>query len=125
MAVTPAQLLAPQGDLEASLFPGEATDALNMRLQGYISEGEARTSDDAAVRAWAYHRAFHAVYIRLTTTPHQVSFEDQGGHSYLMSQIENVYNLSRRYLEEFNALVGTDAPGVVSRTESRRADFTW
>lgn len=127
MAVTPADLLAPNGMLESSLFPGEDPASLETRLNTYIVEAAARTDNDAAVKAWAYHRAFLAVYIRLTSKPASVEFEDQGSHSYLITQIENVYRLSQEYRDEYDRLVAAEAD-VVGRnagTTSQRVDFTW
>jgi hypothetical protein len=125
--VSPTDLLAPKGEVTSSLFPGEDAALLETRLEGYIDEGEARSSDEDAVLAWAYYRVYHAVYVRLTTTASTVSFADQGSHSFLMTQIENVGRLRDQYLQQFRDITVQPAGETTreSRTSTSRIDFTW
>lgn len=111
MAVAPNDLRAPKGKVEASLFPGEASAALDERLQAYIDDGAAKSSaltgaaKDAATKAWAYHRAFDAVFIRLANQPQSVSLADQGSKSYGAKQAEYFKQLAEQYGDEFSMLV--------------------
>lgn len=124
MAVTPASLLEPAGLVTPSLFPGEGDATLTARLQAYINEGDEKTATDAGIRAWAYHRAFMAVWIRLTTNPNTENFQDQGGHSFLQSQIENVKRIADEQLALFTSLT-TSATTSTSGTTSTGANFSW
>lgn len=73
MAITPADLLAPKGPVEVTLFPGESIGgsptALESRLQEYIDQAEDKISGiafplpDSAVRAWSLHLTFDAAYV--------------------------------------------------------------
>lgn len=109
MAVLPADLKAANGGrLEPSLlFPDEDATALDQRLQKYIDQGVVRaagltgTELDDAVALWAYHRAFEAVWVRLSSNPANVDLRDQGSASYLREQIQNFKDLSDAALEEF------------------------
>lgn len=121
MAVDPSTLIAPLGLVESSLFPGED---LTARLTHYVSEkgGE----PDEAVEAWAYHRAFLAVYTRLSGVPSTASFGGGQSESYMQSQISNFKDLAERYLDRYHAIVDP-APVRTERmgTGSVRHDFTW
>lgn len=123
--MAPADLLAPVGLVEPFLFPGESSTTLSDRLSAYIADAVTREPDNKdAAKAWAYHRTFMAVYVRLTANPHQETANDQGSHSYLMSQIENVRQLAHDQLMEYRRLTATVATRA-SGTKSTRVDFTW
>jgi hypothetical protein len=74
--ILPADLLAPKGPVEVTLFPGESTppegggdSPLIIRLLEYIEQAEIKSSEiafpepDTAVRNWALHLAFDAAYV--------------------------------------------------------------
>lgn len=113
MAVLPADLKAANGGrLEPSLlFPDEDATALDQRLQKYIDQGVVRaagltgTELDDAVALWAYHRAFEAVWVRLSSNPSSVQLNDQGSSQYLITQIQNFKDLSDAVLAEFEEVV--------------------
>src|SRR5678816_1648825 len=113
MAVLPAALKSQNGGrLEPELlFPEELPTAVDQRLQKYIDEGVVRatgltgTDLDDAVKVWAYHRAFDAVFVRLSSQPASVTLNDQGAGSYLQQQIQNFRELSVAALEEFEEVV--------------------
>ena len=136
MAVTPAELLSPTGEIEgAALWPGENDAAVSARLAGYIADGvdkAARVTDpgdnDAAVKAWAYHRAYQAVFVALSRIPSTVALNDQGSASMLVTQIQNFKDLADDKLTEFNGLLpageGT-ATTVAPASVSAPTTFTW
>jgi hypothetical protein len=71
--ITPADLLAPKGPVEVTLFPGEsvgsAPTVLDTRLQEYIDQADTKTigiafpQPDDAIRAWALYLTFDAAYV--------------------------------------------------------------
>jgi hypothetical protein len=121
----PTDLIAPAGYVERSLFPGESLEA---RMQAYIAEAEERGIEDRdTIAAWAYHRAFRAAFLLMTSQPATRSFDDQGSSNYLITQIQNLRDESDRWLEIFNTL-SEPSPSVTeaqSRTTSMRHDSTW
>jgi hypothetical protein len=69
-----ADLLSPEGPIEASFFPSDSSDDLNARLAAYITDGSSRVGgllaadQDDATQAWALWRAFDAIALRLATS---------------------------------------------------------
>jgi len=123
MAVLPADLKAANGGRiePGTMFPEESSVALDQRLQKYIDEGLAKAvadglsgpaEQDAATKAWAYHRAFDAVFIRLSSNPSSVTLNDQGGSSFLVTQIQNFKDLAFEALGEYDVIVEGAQPGV-------------
>lgn len=105
MAVRSADLLAPSGLVELFMFPGETQAKIEERLASSIAEAvEKGSPSDAATRAWAYHRAFTSVYLRLLTNPATVDVPDEGSHSILAAQINRMKELADRYLGEWLVL---------------------
>lgn len=104
--ISPGDLRSPTGDLADSLFPGESASQLEARIQGYIDEGAAKdavvsltgTDLDDALKAWAYYRAYSAVYVRLLNNPSTVVVSEQGQTSSLWSQIEGFSKLADQWL---------------------------
>lgn len=101
--------LSPKGDLELEWFPEE--EDVNSRIDGYIQEGTDKAGAlsgetlTAAVSAWVYHRAYRAIWVRLSANPNSVTFNDQGSRSYNQSQINSFADLARDYLMEFNSYI--------------------
>jgi hypothetical protein len=120
--LTPGDLRSPTGDLGDSLFPGESPSKLEERLQGYLTEGYAKaaalayTGEDAddVARAWAYYRAYHAVYVRMLNEPSTVQIEGQGQKSSLWPQIEAMGKLADAAKATYEDLL----PEVTSTTVS-------
>ena len=133
MLPKPADMLVPAGLLAPSHFPGEGPEVINTRLTGYINDGAKRAPDVAAERqfdaviAWAYHLAFLAVYVRLTTSPAQADVEDQASYQYLVTQINNVKALADEWHGKFLELTTTaEAPDLrASGTRSTAAEFVF
>jgi hypothetical protein len=125
-------VLEPNGPIQAGMFPADTTEkALNDRIQAYLDDGMARVAafrvanptttltDDAAVRAWASYRAFEARYFTLSTNPADVNLTDQGGRSYLQTQINAFYNKAREFKAEYDGLLANSIPrGTENRRES-------
>lgn len=125
-----ADLLSPSGPLDTSLFPGEASNVLDARVQGYIDDAyndprviaqNDATRKDNLARNYALWRAFEVVYLRMTTHPVALSVTEKGSHGYSNEQIRNVRQLMDKYLADFNGLlvVSSDTasrglPGTVS-----------
>ena len=118
MPLTAQDLLTPRGRLNgAALWPGVSAEEVDETLGTYLDEGYAKPEvaalavgdrDDPA-RLWAYHRAYQEAYERLLLTPSTVNTSDQGGSSFLLTQIEHVGELAVAALAEFNDAVGEAA----------------
>lgn len=111
MAITGAALIAPEGEVELSLFPGNSSTQLQARFDVYITEGytKAPGNDDAA-RAWAYHRAYFAVYLRMSSQPINSELVDQASAVFDKDQARRFYDLSMAKEEEFNAILDLGSP---------------
>jgi hypothetical protein len=111
MAVLPADLLSPAGKIDTAFFPGEDSATLQERLQAYITEGEVRAADlsadvaafDSAVILWSYYRAFEAVYLRLMSTPANISIAEEGSTSYTSQQIAMFGTTANQFKASFEA----------------------
>lgn len=133
MAVAAADLLSPNGEIEVSFFPGEDETAVTGRLTAYISDGNAKAASlsgaekDAAVTAWAYHRAYKAIYTKLLRNPSSWSLEGEGSASISGEQIKAFGRLADDYLAVFNAAVvvpvNANAPSAASSSTVNA--FTW
>lgn len=110
MAVTAADLVAPKGELESSLFKGEDIVADGGRLDQYIAEAVAKgAASDEAVKAWAYHRTYLAVYLRMSSAPVKASLDDQGSREYDSKQAERFLARSNEMLNRYLDLTGGEA----------------
>jgi len=111
--------VAGGGRLEPSLLmPDEGSVAFDARLTAYIAEGVAKGtaaglsagSDlDAATKQWAYHRAFDAQFIRMSSSLSTLDLKDQGSGSFLVTQIQNFKDLAAEALAAFEELT---APAI-------------
>lgn len=123
MPVTGADLLEPQGPIASSFFPEEDGDAaVTARLDSYLTDGYARVQDwtldnpdaivdaDEASEAWALHRAYNAVYLRMSSNPANASVGDQGSRSYLVDQIRAFQVKAAEYLEQYRATLEAGLP---------------
>lgn len=121
MAVTHDDLLAPEGELEPSLFPSDDTSALSARLVAYVAAAMARLSTypagtisaavaDAATRAYAYAEAYAAVYRRMAAQPTSWTIVDQGSTSYSVQQAREFKQLSDAKRAEFESYLPIAAP---------------
>lgn len=109
MAHTAADMLQPGGgDLTASLFPALLPADLTTFLAAKLTEGYARANAavpalspadlDGAAIAWAYSRAYQAIWQRLSGSPAVVGVSGEAQRTYLASQIQTFRDLSQEYL---------------------------
>ncbi len=126
-------LLAPIGEIELEFFPEEDESTVTERLDAYIAEGTRKSAalsgaeQDVAVTAWAYHRAYLAIYTRLLAAPSSWSLNDEGSASRTGMQISAFRDLAVAKLSEFNGLVAapvTAAPPPVP-SGSTVHNFAW
>jgi len=116
-------LLQPVGELETQLFPH--LDAalsppppvtLEERLEQYLDEGYTRAADfslddedhDTYARAWAYYRAYFAVYQRMIATAAEARIDGQGSRRYDPKQALAFLELANAKKGEADALVPVD-----------------
>lgn len=130
MAVTHDDLLAPEGELDPSLFPSDDASALSTRLDAYIAAAAARLaayptgsiSDDvadAATRAYAYAEAYAAVYRRMAAQPMSTTLADQGSVSYNVQQAREFKVLSDEKRAEFASYLPVAAPDTAAELFAR------
>lgn len=108
MALTAQDMLAPKGEVEDGFFPAEG---LEERLEEYLRQGAEQVEDldldpdgrkyRQAVLAWAYHRAYHALYLRMSSRPIQAGLDGQVTSSYDPDQARRFADLSAAKLSEF------------------------
>lgn len=106
MAIASDDLLAPRGEIEPALFPGETGQALSERLEGYITEGYTNADlaghtdpvrQDAIARFYAYFRAYNAAIQRIVANPTTVAFNDKGSSSYSSEQLRILLGEAERW----------------------------
>jgi hypothetical protein len=133
--IIPADLLAPEGPVEVTMFPDEGTGLdggkLNIRLDSYIDQGQAKVMDIAlaepelGVRAWALFLAFDAAYILACSRPNMENtmVEILGSKSYAKDQRDGLKALRDRYLEDYNVVLNTvvDVVNAIPRGYMTRA----
>jgi hypothetical protein len=116
MAITGTDLIAPKGELDLSLFPGDTEIDLSERLDAFLLEAEGKkagVSDDGK-KAWAYHRAFRQIFIRLSNFPAS-EVDDQGNVKYSDAQIQNFSTIAEDYKEQWDEIIsGTDASSTIA-----------
>lgn len=113
MAVLPADITSPKGELDRTvLFPGESSADFTAQLQAYIDQGSLKAADltdpdeqDAAVTAWAYYRAYDAVATRMIASRSSMSLPDQGSVSTTAAQIGLMAEKAAAKLAEYVVLV--------------------
>lgn len=115
MAVTPADLMAPAGPVEGTLFPGEgdgtAGTDLHTRLTEYISRAESKVAGiefpdpDLAAEKWALHLTFDAAYMLAVSRPatENTMVQVLGSHGYAKDQRDALRELAQHYLYEYQA----------------------
>lgn len=129
-------LRAPTGDIERSMFPQDTSDELNGRLDGYLTEAyrlsqvTALTTEqlrDEAAKAWAYHRSYNAIYLRLSAAPNSVNLDDEGSMSRDPRLIQNFATLARQWLDQFREVlpVTRDLRTAVQGTTAVPNRYSW
>lgn len=131
MPVTTDMLLAPRGEVEPSYFPQDTPEALTARLTAYIDDGTTRVAawaaantgntldQDAAVRAWAMHRAMKQLHMDLSSNPARSDLEGQGGATYLKDQINTFAVNADYWLREYQALLSAARPVAATLTPTQ------
>lgn len=130
MAVTAEDLTAPLGLIELSLFPVDEDEAdpitLEVRLGAYIADAISKGSpSDEATKAYAYHRAFLAVYLTISADPESLSLDEQGSSIFHSQQAERFKRLSDQYLLVWNEAQANGAPGTNQGSGSVSNLFRW
>jgi hypothetical protein len=111
MAIVGTDLIAPIGELDLSLFPGDSETDLSERLEAFLLEAEGKKAgvSDEGKKASAYHRAFRQVFIRLSNFPAS-EVDDQGNVKYSDAQIQNFSTIAQSYKEQWDEIIlGADA----------------
>lgn len=132
--ITSLDLRAPAGEIEEEFFPEEDSFAVVDRLSAYLAEGYLKAAalavgavQDSAAAAWAYHRAYRAIYTRLSAAPSSVTNSDQGSASYTGAQIKSFADLAAEKLSSFNGQVSVAVvpppPALASGSTSHV--FSW
>ncbi len=107
MALSPGNFTEPEGELRGDMFPGvDDLEASDGYLETWIEEAKNKSDDETARMHWVYHRAYKAVWLRLTTNPHQADFEEDGSLRYSESQVENFKEMADQRRELFEDIEG-------------------
>lgn len=135
--LTATDLLSPVGPVDASLFPGEASNVLEARLDQYLQNGYSdervdaqtdATRKDNLARVYALYQTFNAVYIRMNASPTTLAVTEKGSHTYSYEQIRGMKQMADKYLSDFNALlvVSPDTPSSqLPGTRSAPVTVVW
>lgn len=143
MAVTPADLLAPAGPVEDTLFrdegDGSAGTELNVRLSSYISTSVAKVAgvafpdqdtEDAAVTAWSLYLAFKAAYMVAVANPatENAQVEIIGSKGYAKDQRDALREAAEEFYRDYElilAAIPTDAQpyGVPTRSTTNKFEY--
>lgn len=114
MAVVASDLLAPNGPVDATLFPGVASNVLATQLTGYITRAAAdpyvlvadSSVVDGMTRARALEYVFTTVHVRMSAEPATVNVgPDKGSHTYSTEQLKAIWRLAMQYRAEFEAFI--------------------
>lgn len=122
MALAGPDLVEPIGSLTAELFPELDAAAFAARMTAYASQGNTEATAagftgsavDAPARAWAYHRAYTAIFTRLNRDPASVSLSDQGSAAFLGAQLQAFRDMADASRAEFDAAVAALAADVTA-----------
>lgn len=125
MPVQGVDLLEPNGPVAVSFFPEDGdTATVTARLDSYLDDGYQRVQEwttnntgavvdaDRAAEAWALHRVYTAIHLRLASSPANASLSDQGSRSYLVDQIKAFADKAKQYLAEYTAILEMGRPGI-------------
>lgn len=109
--MTVEDLIEPKGELGESLFP---SGDLEEFVAAYLADAEARTSSEAAQRAWVYHRAYSSVANRLHAG---LASEKKGDASAALASDQFRYWQAKaaQALADFNASAGLSPGPILTR----------
>lgn len=118
MAVTVYDILSPEGELTKSMFPDADVDAL---ATVWFADAAARTAsleageqEDAAIKAWAYYRAFTTIAGAIAVRPTTSDYYNVRQETWGADRIKYFQQRAEFYLDQFNLL----AVPVVTYTTS-------
>lgn len=124
MAVVPASLQAPAGELEDVLFQGLTPVQITARLQAYIDDAVAKsalltdaTQRDSFTIAWAYYRAYRAQAERLAAQPASASLQGLGSMSTSVAQLDFFNRQSVEWLRIANGYLTLQTPPNLTRKQ--------
>lgn len=130
MALSAGDFTEPEGELRPEMFPGvtdlKATDGYldtwlseaNTKVSGSTASLSAEEEEDAK-KAWVYYRAYHQVWLRLTTNPRQEDLNEDGSLRYSDEQVKALEELAATYKEIFEGI--TTEPGDSEPTSEHRS----
>lgn len=145
MPTTVADLMAPTGPVEKTLFPGEATLSvsnpevtnLELRLEVYIQRAYSKIAGigilqpDEAARAWALYLTFDAAYVLAVSRPAGENSQVPviGSHTYGKDQRDGIFNRAQEYLSEYESYINAaPAEGLIdigTRSRAVTNKFEW
>jgi hypothetical protein len=104
VAVLPADLIAPKGEIEPSLFAADDVGGTTTaRVTAALAEATAAgATTDAALKAWGYYRVFGAKAQQLADTPDSMSADGQS-QSWGYQRIQYYENKAQRWLSVYSA----------------------
>jgi len=109
MAVTVLDILHPEGELNRSMFPDDDVETLALI---WFADAEARATaldagevKDAAVKAWAYYRAFTTMAGAIALRPTTSDYYNQRQETWGADRIRYFQERAEYYLVQFNTLV--------------------
>lgn len=133
--ITTESLVAPEGRLTIKLFPRDSEDEFQERLEAYVEEAISKTTsitDEAkaeeAQKAWAYYRAYDAVYERMITSPMEVDLDVGGKGAFDPKQFMAIERLKDGFLNQFNTIIANaDEPTIVREagTKAVATEVRW
>ena len=136
MAVLAVDLLAPNGPLDAKLFPGLASNELSALIDGYILSASQDpyvlvanpAIVDRMTRFRALEYAFIAVHVRMSAEPATVAVTEKGSHAYSTEQLRNIKELALGFRRQFEDLIVSTTPvseGQFPGSRSSRITVEW
>lgn len=127
MDLKASQFMEPAGELREDMFPGtENVESSHVNTWLSQAEEEVATSEEdlsdaekrQAKKAYVYYRAYHAVWLRLTTTPREADVEEDGSLRYSDAQVARFKELSDQHEATFERLTEVD-PDETEETPTR------
>lgn len=122
MALEPSDFTEPDGELRADMFPGvEDLEAAGGHIATWLSEAGEKASDETAQEHWVYHRAYKAIWLRLTTNPRQADLDEDGSLRYTDQQVAAFKELADQHRESFEGIAGDtgEVQGRELRSQTR------
>ena len=143
MPITADDLIAPNGPVEVTLFPGENTEGdsppatiLEDRLTIYITQASVKNvsiafeDGDAADTLWALHLTFKAAHMVAVARPSMENAQVPilGSESYAKDQRDALLTKADEYEAEYNTLLAAVPTTEVQKgvpTRSTSNEFDW